>query len=65
MTFLDRAQLVGASQAAERYLVDELGLRQGRLYVNGRAMELEGPTFNAFQVCGTSERGLVHGGRGV
>ena len=33
------------------HFFSELGLRHGSLYMNGKILDLEGPTFNAFQVC--------------
>lgn len=37
-------------QAAAYYFLKAFGLRQGSLYVNGKMVDLEGPTFNVFQV---------------
>ena len=39
------------AQAAAYYFSKALGLRPGSLYVNGKMVDLEGPTFNVFQVC--------------
>lgn len=38
------------AQAAAYYFSKALGLRPGSLYVNGKMVDLEGPTFNVFQV---------------
>ncbi|CAM9342800.1 unnamed protein product [Scytosiphon promiscuus] len=40
-------------QAAGYLFSTQLGLRPGSLYVNGKMLDLEGPTFNAFQVLST------------
>lgn len=45
------------AQAAVYLFSTQLGLRSGSLYVNGKMLDLEGPTFNAFQVFGY--RGLL------
>lgn len=39
------------AQAASYLVSTQLRLRPGSLYVNGKMLDLEGPTFNAFQVC--------------
>eukprot|EP00752_Nemacystus_decipiens_P014373 g12785.t1 len=38
------------AQSAAYYLSKALGLRPGSLYVNGKMVDLEGPTFNVFQI---------------
>eukprot|EP00903_Cladosiphon_okamuranus_P019171 g17633.t1 len=38
------------AQAAAYYFSKALGLRPGSLYVNGKMVDLEGPTFNVFQI---------------
>lgn len=37
-------------QVGQFHFFTSLGLRPGSLYVDGKMMDLEGPTFNAFQV---------------
>lgn len=40
----------GWGKQVSQYYFSELGLRHGSLYMNGKMLDLEGPTFNAFQV---------------
>lgn len=40
----------GWGKQVSQYYFAELGLRHGSLYMNGKMLDLEGPTFNAFQV---------------